>query len=41
MPLTDSHDRSYHQSAAAAGISYPDVSAGYSLLTQTYYDDYG
>ena len=39
--LTDANNRAYHQNLAGTSISYPNTSANYEVLTQTYYDDYG
>lgn len=33
-------DRSYHQNLAASSVSYPSPASGYTISTQTYYDNY-
>ena len=33
-------DRAYHQNLAANSVSYPSPSSGYTISTQTYYDNY-
>ncbi|MDN3657817.1 DUF6443 domain-containing protein [Ferruginibacter paludis] len=38
--LTNANDRVYHQGQANIGGSYPNTSANYEILTQTFYDDY-
>lgn len=37
---TNASDRATHQTAASASTAYPSPSSGYTVLTQTYYDDY-
>ncbi|OQP63461.1 hypothetical protein A3860_24265 [Niastella vici] len=39
--LTDGNNRAYHQGLASSSISYPGISSGYDILTETYYDGYG
>jgi RHS repeat-associated protein len=39
--LSDNNDQAYHAfHASQSTSSYPDVSTGYELLTETYYDNY-
>ena len=38
--LTDTHSRSYHQGFADKNIYYPTTTAGFELLTRSFYDDY-
>jgi len=37
---TDANNRSFHQNLAGASVTYPTPSTGYTVLTQSYYDDY-
>ena len=37
---TTSGDISYHQNLASNSVTYPSPSSGYTVLSQTYYDDY-
>jgi RHS repeat-associated protein len=37
---SNSSSRSYHEGQAASSSSYPTLSGSYTLLTETYYDDY-
>lgn len=36
----DANGRIYHQNQATASISYPDITSNFTLLTQTFYDNY-
>jgi RHS repeat-associated protein len=38
--LTDTNNRAYHQNLAYNSTGYPNTSANYEMLTETYYDDY-
>jgi len=38
--LTDANNRTYHQNFAETSGYYPNTSANFELLSQTYYDDY-
>ena len=38
--LSDANNRSFHQNLAANSINYPNTSANYEVMTQTFYDDY-
>ena len=37
---TTTGDRAYHQNLALNSITYPAPASGYTILSQTYYDDY-
>ena len=37
---TDANGRSYHQNLAQSSVSYPVLSGVYSVLTESFYDDY-
>lgn len=37
---TVSGDRAYHQNLAGSSVTYPTPASSYTVLTQTYYDDY-
>ena len=37
---TNGNNRIYHQNLAGTSITYPTAASGYTILTQSYYDDY-